>query len=235
MILQRSPREDRIFSIVAWAVVLILGAVQALATRFSMNADGVSYLELSDRYARADWSNAVNGYWSPLYPFLLGLVRRIHEWPPFWESSAAHTVNVGIYLLSFAAFLFMLRELQLLQRDRTPRDSEAYIPQFENRFEKMVACALFLWAALVLIGVTPITPDMSVAAENYVIAGLMLRSMRLRAAWSHAIILGAVLGISYLTKAVMFPVAFLVILGVGWSPGTARWSVQMRVVCAVIF
>src|ERR1051325_8540895 len=38
----------------------------------SMNADGISYLDIGDAYFRADWANAINPVWSPLYSWILG-------------------------------------------------------------------------------------------------------------------------------------------------------------------
>ena len=50
------------------------GLVHAWVGRYSMNPDGVSYLDMGDALVRRDWAHAVNGYWSPLYGWMLGLV-----------------------------------------------------------------------------------------------------------------------------------------------------------------
>jgi hypothetical protein len=67
-----SAAKERIRTIVTWSIVVLAGAVQAITTRFYVNPDGVSYINLSDAYFRGDWSAGVNSYWSPLYPFLIG-------------------------------------------------------------------------------------------------------------------------------------------------------------------
>ena len=53
---------------------LALGLLHAWMGRYSMNPDGMSYLDVGDSFFRRDWANAVNAWWSPLYPWTLGLV-----------------------------------------------------------------------------------------------------------------------------------------------------------------
>ena len=61
----------------AWVVLLLVAGFQAWATRFYPTPDGVSYLDLSDAVLRGDFGELLNGYWSPLYPVLVGLGRRL--------------------------------------------------------------------------------------------------------------------------------------------------------------
>jgi hypothetical protein len=60
------PRERTIIF-----VVLVLGLVQAWVGRYSMQPDGMSYLDVGASFFRLDWANAVNGWWSPLYPWIV--------------------------------------------------------------------------------------------------------------------------------------------------------------------
>ena len=43
---------------------LVLGLIHTWAGRYSMNLDGISYLDLGDSFARHDWANALNASWS---------------------------------------------------------------------------------------------------------------------------------------------------------------------------
>jgi hypothetical protein len=70
-----------------------------------------------------------------------------------------------------------------------------------------IAYSLFLWTSLELISIWGVSPDLCVAGLVYVIAGLLLR-IRGKGSLSLYLILGAVLGLAYLTKAVMFPLGF---------------------------
>ena len=68
---------------------LLIGAVSAWLTRAEMNPDGISYLDLSDRWMAGDFRGVVNAYWSPLYPALLAVVRRTRRTDSHFRSSAS--------------------------------------------------------------------------------------------------------------------------------------------------
>jgi hypothetical protein len=226
---------DRFRTAISWTIIAFCGAAQGIEGRFYVNPDGVSYLNMSDQYARGDWAAGVNTYWSPLYPLLIGSIRRLHAWPMYWESSIVHGINFAIYLASYACFRFMLRELTQYQRGKKKSDPTAYVIDWSNGWESVLAHLLFLWSALVLIGLSLVTPDMMIAAEVFLIVGLMLRIRRGRSRLPASVLLGVVLGLSYLTKAVMFPVAILVIVSTSWRGGMARWSHLHRLSCALSF
>lgn len=230
-----APSNSRFAAPAAWTIVALCGAVQAIAQRFYVNPDGVSYLNMSDAYTRGDWAGAVNTYWSPLYPWLLGVIRRLYPWPMYWESSIVHAINFAIYLISYACFRFMLRELTTYQRERKETNPGVYLLDWSGGSDFLLAHVLFLWSAIVLIGLALVTPDMLIAAEVYLIAGLMLRVRRNAAGFAVPLLLGALLGISYLTKAVMFPIAILVIACTGWVMAKARWTLMQRAVCTLSF
>src|SRR3954452_20137182 len=81
-----------------WLIALALGAAQAWATRFTMNPDGVSYLDIGDAYWRRDWPNAINAYWSPLYSWILGGFLKVIKPSIYWEYPLVHLVNFLIYV-----------------------------------------------------------------------------------------------------------------------------------------
>src|SRR6266851_4941539 len=96
------------FQICCWIVALTLGAAQAWVTRFTMNPDGVSYLDIGDAYWRSDWHNAINAYWSPLYSWVLGFFLKVLKPSAYWEYPVAHFVNFLIYVAMLASFEFFL-------------------------------------------------------------------------------------------------------------------------------
>ncbi len=60
-----------------WCAALAVGLLQTWAHRNDMTPDGISYIEIAWAAARGGLSHLVNGYWSPLYPFLLSLEFRL--------------------------------------------------------------------------------------------------------------------------------------------------------------
>jgi len=63
-----------------WGIGIFLAAAQAWIFRYQVTADSISYLDMSDGvFPGNDWHRLINGVWSPLYPFLLGVFRRIFD------------------------------------------------------------------------------------------------------------------------------------------------------------
>lgn len=187
-------------------LVLLLGAARAWIGRFSMDADGISYLDLSDAFRRHDWHGFVNAYWSPLYPTLLGIGRMVLPSTKRWELMGAHLVNLFIFGAALACFEFFYAELRrsVAVNHSTPGGDSSPIPEWALW---LLAHALFLWVSLDLITLWGVCPDLCVSAFIYVTSGLMLR-FRSNPSWKVAAALGVVLGGAYWAKAVMFPLAF---------------------------
>src|SRR6266567_6253747 len=93
-----------------WTVGILLAAAQACVFRFQVTADSISYLDMSDGVLPGgDWHRLINGIWSPLYPFLIGLARRIFQISPTNEIVDVHLLNVGFFIFAWACFEFFLR------------------------------------------------------------------------------------------------------------------------------
>ncbi len=93
----------------------------AAVRRFSMNADGISYLDIGDLYLRGDWGAAVNSVWSPMYSWILGSVLYIFEPSARWEFAAVQFANLAIYLVALLSFEFFWRQLMTHRRSRLGR------------------------------------------------------------------------------------------------------------------
>ena len=173
--------------------------------------DGLSYLEIGEAYLRGDWGAAINGYWSPLYSWLLGLTLLILRPTPYWEFPAVHLVNFIIYLCALGCFHFFLRELIAYHRTRTLERHVLSLPAWAWW---ALGYALFIWSSLTMIPLSLVTPDLCVAALVFLAAGILLRIRCGSISWVTFSLLGLVLGFGYLAKAPMFPLAF-VFIGVG--------------------
>jgi len=231
---ERSYRQNRLRAIF-WLLAIVLGALHTWATRHFMNPDGVSYLDMADAYLRGDWSMAVNAYWSPLYSWLIAMAMLFLKPSPYWEFSVVHLVNFAIYLFALGCFDFFLLELTRYhrrQRDRFSRDAVMAFPEWAWL---ALGYTLFIWSSLKLITIYLVTPDMCVAAIVYLASGILLRIRSGSESWLAFGLLGATLGIGYLAKTPMFPLAF-VFLGVGmFSVGSLRRALPRVVFASVIF
>jgi hypothetical protein len=101
-------------------VCTVLGIVQVWVSRYAMSPDGISYLDIADSYFRRDWAAAVNGYWSPMYSWWLGLALYIVKPSLRWEFITVHFVNLIIYVLTLFSFRFFIHAvLRTIQGDET--------------------------------------------------------------------------------------------------------------------
>jgi hypothetical protein len=202
-------------------MALALGGLHTYAAiqSQSMNADGIAYLDIGDAYFRADWANAVNAVWSPLYSWILGLVNFIVKPSMQWEFPTVHIVNFFIYLFALACFEFMWSKVR-------GTNSQTETLHLSDPLWWTLGYFIFIWTSLSLIQLWAVTPDMLMAGLVFLAAGLLAQ---IRAGDEDPrlfLSLGLILGLGYLSKTFMFSVA-LVFLG-------SAWLVQKRTRSALI-
>ena len=222
-----SPRQVRIFF---WLLAIALGAAQAWATRFTMNPDGISYLDMGDAYWRGNWHMAINAYFSPFYSWILGFFMKVLRPSPYWEYPLAHLVNFLIYLAALGCFEFFLRNFIRSRRhsdENARKQGNVTLPEWGWW---MLGYALFISASLQLITLRSITPDMCVAAFVYLASALILQIQAGAGTPRTVLFLGIVLGFAYLAKAVMFPLALVFIAVAACCARNVRQDVR----CAAI-
>ena len=198
-----------------WCAALALGAADAWATRFTMNPDGISYLDMGDAYLRGDWHMAINAYWSPLYSWILGLFLKVLRPPAYWEYPIVHLVNFLIYMVALGCFEFFL---YWFIRSQPKQEGEKGLPEWAWW---TLGYALFTVSSVLLIGLGLVSPDMAVAAMTYLLAGFLLRIRCGNTGRCTFLILGMALALGYFAKTVMFPIG-LVFLGVAAYPWGKR-------------
>jgi hypothetical protein len=204
-----------------WALSVVLGFLQAWASRMTLVSDTVSYLDIGDGIWHRHWSMAVNGLWGPLYAAILGVTVGLFRPSPYWEYPLVHLVVFAIFLFALWGFDFFLRELIFLRRE-SESGEEFSIPAW---VWLTIGFTLFLWSSLQLIEVSETNPDMLVAAFFYFACGLLIRIRRSAAGWPSCLAFGLVLGLGYLTKSIMFPVS-LMCLAVAFVVGRGQsWRV----------
>ena len=190
-------------------LALFAGAVDAWVGRYSMNADGISYLEVAEAYLKGDWNAAINGMWSPFYSWLLGLAVYLANPSPYWEFPFLRLVNFVIYSISLGCFTFFLSEVIRYQNRLQTLLSDRVL--FPNWAWVVIGYSLFVWSSIELIDLRLVTPDVCVSALVYLAAGLLIRIKREGKAprTTLFVYLGFVLGLAYLAKTAMFPFAFV--------------------------
>ncbi len=195
----------------AWrltAVLLAAGHTWAAIAAEAMSEDGIAYLDMGDAILRGDWAMAINAVWSPLYPAVLGTILHVLRPGPEWEFLTAHLVNFCLFLLALFCFEYYWDSLGVSPRRANGIvNTESVLPPWAWI---SIGYSLFLWSSLDLIRIWAVTPDMLLAALVYFAAGLTMRlgtSERRRDLGATAGLLGLALGLGFLCKAVLFPLA----------------------------
>jgi hypothetical protein len=201
-----SQKAEHKLIIWSWIAVSLFGVFQALASRFYMNPDGVSYADLADAWRRGDWHNAINACWSPLYPFLLSIIFRLFHPSPYFESTAIHLFNFFLYLICFALLQFLIRELAAVQALRAEIAADE---RFSRPMLLLIGTGVFLLATQSYLPLSLVTPDLCVVAMVFLANAVILRMEKLGATFNHLSVLGVILAFGYLAKAAFFLLAFV--------------------------
>lgn len=230
--LQSPTREDpqvnsriRWVRIGGWSVAIFLGAAQGWATRFTMNPDGISYLDIGDAYWRHDWHNAINAYWSPLYSWILGFFINVIRPSAYWEYPLVHLVNFLIYVGALVSFEYFFAQLLKGIVTAESRQLGAWLYGF--------GYSMFMVSSLVMIGLNLVSPDMLVAAFWYVTAGLMV-SIQLSPQKRKHFAFGLLLGIGYLAKTILLPVGIVATVSLGVALGRRKQHFLMSILLALV-
>jgi hypothetical protein len=213
---------------------IVLGIAETWATRHLMGADGIAYLDMGDAYWRGDWHMAINALWSPLYSWLLGFALRVLKPSPHWEFPVVHLVNFIVYLGALASFEFLLSVLIDYHR-KSEAQSEKGLAGLPPWAWCAIGYTVFLWVSFELVALATVTPDMCVTAFVYLAAGLVLKIRQGETNWGRFAILGVVLGMGYLARTIMFPLALVFLAAAFLSVGCLRKSVPRTLVAAAVF
>lgn len=207
------------------SVAFVLGFLQAWGGRFYIEPDGVNYLDVADAYLRGDWGSAINGYWSPLYSWLLAGVKGLFRPSAYGESTALHLLNLVLYILALGSFEFFFRRVLTLLAARFPDAvGDEGLPKWAWW---TLGYTAFLLASLRFITLSNSSPDMALAAFLLLSAGLLIDIAQRPGNTLHHAMLGVVLALAYLTKSVMFPLSFIYIVASifargGWKKPNPR-------------
>jgi 4-amino-4-deoxy-L-arabinose transferase-like glycosyltransferase len=210
------------------AFVLVLGVAALWTTRDALNPDGVAYLDASDVYLSGSLASGT-GYWSPLYPLMLAGARALLGRGPERETAITQGVNLIAFLLAFLALEYLLYEIRRVTRRRRPG-----APTPNDFIWGLLVYAFFVATTVAWVRLWMATPDMTVLAIVLAIAGLCVRLADGLGGWGAIVMLGVVLGLGYLAKAAMFPIAF-VVLGTLAVVHRNRLTVVRLVVAGAIF
>jgi hypothetical protein len=211
---------------------LAFAGFQAWGARYRFSSsDIVSYLDISDAMARGDWAGAVNGYWSPLYPWALYAVRTIFGVTPAWEMQAVKLTNFLLFVVALVGFEVFLRQFLAYYRARPAAEPETL--RLPTPVLVVLGYSLFMFSVFSWTRLYSDTPDLLAAGFFSLAAAAVLRVQTRPAGWLVYAGLGAAAGCVYLARAAMLPASLCFVAG-AMPPARylrARWP---RVLATVV-
>ncbi|MGD0966221.1 MAG: hypothetical protein ABSA57_20280 [Candidatus Acidiferrales bacterium] len=169
----------------------------------------MSYLDMGSYFFHGHHWAIINGFWSPLYALLCGLTIFVFKPSLYWEYPTIHLLVFIIFLFAMTCFDYFLRQSMQLRSDLNPE--EKCSPELDWAWVT-IGYTMFLWSSLTLIGVNQPNPEMLVAGFFYLSCGLLVTISIGRAKGKAFLVLGLTLGLSYLTKFIMLPISFLILV-----------------------
>jgi hypothetical protein len=183
--------------------------LQALASRHTFDADGVSYQNIADVCLRGNWHSLVNGYWSPGYPFLLTMWFKLFHPGAYFVPLTVRWFGVLSLIFTLTSFEFFLSSFLNFRKYLydSNSDSQNYL---SDRSIRVIGYAIFFWISVFMTPASLDHPDICLFALYLSASGLSLRIVAdPHQKWRRFASLGVILGLAYLVKAVMFPLSFI--------------------------
>jgi hypothetical protein len=203
------------------AVLILVGALDAWFTRqWNVNPDGISYIDMARAFSEHGPAALVNGYWSPLYPAVIGVAIKVFAPARDVLYPMVRAINFAIFAVALLAFVRLLRIT--MARHALLREAPA---------PTIAMCMISAWGLFFLlvsqaIGQSLVTPDMGVAAIVFLIAAELLCLDE--APWSAGrwMRFGTLLAVGYWWKAILFPVGGVALVVAAWIAWRRRDPVR---------
>jgi hypothetical protein len=218
-----------ILQICSALLVLVLGAIEGWYQRADYSADAVSYLDIARAFPKHDWRLVFNALWSSGYPFLIAIVRPFFATDAGGEWLAVHVVNDAILLLTFLAFLYLLRSFF-----PDLAASSASGLRSKEIFLFVAGLCIFVSTDLCINGASRVGPDPLVDGLFFAAMGAMIRFLR-KPRTSIAILLGLILGAGYLVKVIFLPISAIVLLVTLIAVWRKRQNLSLPVLSGIVF
>jgi hypothetical protein len=208
-----------------WIALIAIAVVRAWFTRYELEPDSMSYLDMARAIATGHAGAAINGSWSPGYPVLVALFLWIFRPGMYWEFPLVHLINVLIFVGTITCFRLFWAEALRWHKEF----AKIAIP--DGAFWAL-GYAGFGIATLNVIRIGRVGPDLLVAAICCLAGWSGLRLRRVPS-FSGAMLLGCVLALGYYVKAPFFPMAIIFILCACLSR-TVSWRALLLAGSAIV-
>lgn len=215
-----------------WIFIICCWLLDGIALGRSVNGDTISYLDIAAECVKGHWQALINGYWSPGYPTLLCIWWHVVGHSLYWESILVSLLDCLVLIGTLCGFEYFLNGLfQQLTANKESNSERVALPIPVLR---AICYALFFWITIFVHAPSDHRPDTLVMTTVLLSGGIILRIANGNNGWRQCAMLGVVLGTGYLSKAVMFPLAFVFLAAAFVALGPSRRAL-FRAICGLLF
>lgn len=215
-----------------WGIIPICWLIEAASYPHTIQPDGISYLDIALACSKGNWRALVNGYWSPAYSAILTVWLSLVRPSPYREVEAVHFLNCLLLAAAMVCLEYFLSSLCSYIQYRSDGQDTRGLPDW---MIKTIGFALFFWASLYMTPPSLVTPDMLVLGIALASGAILLQIAIGKNSWFKFALLGVVLGLGFLAKAVMFPLAFIFMAVSVVAVGGFRRTAPKVVICFFVF
>lgn len=194
-------------------VAAVLCILQGYLSRGALSPDGVSYLDLATAMRQGDWSHFVQGYWSPLLPFVVGAIGLATGMAGPALVPVVHALNTAVALGGLAVIWWWARRARPVVFGRA-------------------AISAFVLCSYGLPRVEAVTPDVLLLG-----VAIWLSYELLQHGGERWLVVGVLLGVAFLTKTSTWPWLILAVplrLWAAQDAGSRRRVLWSTATCAAI-
>ena len=222
-------RNRYVLHLILGLLVVTLGAIEGWYKRTFYTTDAISYLSVSRAISNHEWKSAFNGLWSSGYPFLIAIVRPLFPSTAQGEWLAIHVLNLLILIFTYIAFLYLLKGFSPDLEEHANGDLGA-----QETFLLLAGYCIFVCAELCMNGASRVSPDPLVDGLFFAALGTLIRLIRQPAVFL-ATLLGVILGIGYLVKAIFLPLSVIILLVTALALGRTTGKIKLSAIALAVF
>ncbi len=215
--------------LIFWASGIFLGALLTYTTRYYINGDALTYIEMGEAFRQGRWGDLVNLATSPGYAVLLGIGQVLLDTNPLNELPLLKTVNFMCLMFSMAACELLLSCIKR-QYAKMAVDNGKPLPW---PLVMALAYSMFLLSAFNWVRPRLVAPEMAVLGLVLVSMALILRIKCDPLPYSGFALLGLCCAITYFFKTFFFPFSTVLITLAALATGSIRRAIPRALVACL--
>jgi hypothetical protein len=202
-----TPSRLRKVALIYSLLLVLCGIGYARYSNYMLDGDAVAFMDIADAMHAHDLAHVVNGYWNPAYAGAL-LVGELVTHPSRWkELQTFYLVNWVIFVLNIGACWYFVRSMVMVRERR--EDDPTTAPALSHMALLLTSLALLFASFQRELLLSAVRAD-ALLLLFFLMAASFLMRLESGGRFLFYPLLGAALGLAYLTKSFAFlPSGFL--------------------------